>query len=290
MKIFLLLLMLIPILAHAEESEKPSADIKSIYDRLHSSRFSLLPHRETFLLPFVYNTRPHEGLYDELKSADPDGRGDYYRKSEAEFQISFAVPVIRKLNKQQWDVLVAYTHHSWWQVYNSGWSKPFRETNYMPEVFSRFVFGKNKRIGPVELFAVDVGYVHESNGQARLLSRSWDRIFFRGMFQARGLNLILSGWSRLSDSSKTDDNPDIYDYRGLGEIELFQKIGKHTLGLKSPLFAHHDSYDFRYYYPLRTGLKWFVSYRVGYGHSLIEYDKRTERIGVGVTLENFFNN
>lgn len=38
---------------------------------------------------------------------------------------------------------------------------------------------------------------------------------------------------------------------------------------------------------MQTGLRWYLSYQSGYGHSLIEYDRQTQRVGVEITLEHF---
>ncbi len=262
---------------------------KDDYDKLHSSPFALLPHRETFILPYVHNWRTHEDLYAGAKELDPDSRnGDFYKSSEAEFQVSFAIPLIRELNDRDWDVMVAYTHHAWWQVYNSEWSRPFRETNYMPELFSRYIYSTPKKIFGLNLFALDVGYIHQSNGQIQLLSRSWDRIFVRTMFKHQEFSVLLTGWYRIRERRDQDDNPGIYNFRGLGDLEVYKKFNKHTLHFKMPILAHHDSYDFKYSYPIQEGLRWYLSYQTGFGHSMIEYDKRVQRLGAGIVLDNFF--
>jgi len=54
-----------------------------------------------------------------------------------------------------------------------------------------------------------------------------------------------------------------------------------------PLLAKYLSHDIKYSYPMQKGLRWYVSYQSGYGHSLIEYDRRTQRLGIGFVLEHF---
>lgn len=70
--------------------------------------------------------------------------------------------------------------------------------------------------------------------------------------------MTLEAWFRLPENS----NEDIQRYRG---VELM------------------------YSYPWREHLRWFITGRKGYGHSLIEYNERTERIGVSITLENLMD-
>lgn len=99
--------------------------------------------------------------------------------------------------------------------------------------------------------------------------------------------MILTGWYRIPEKGDQDDNPDIYNFMGVGELELIKDFGKHKLHYKTPLFANHPSHDLKYSYPIQKGLKWYLSYQSGYGHSLIEYDRQTQRLGIGFALDNF---
>lgn len=262
---------------------------KKDYKKLRKLKYSLLPHRNTYLLPFVYNWMPNESIYQEAKNIEPANKNKrFYKDTEAEFQISFAIPLVKDINKRDWDIMLAYTHHSWWQVYNSAWSRPFRETNYMPELFTRYVYNEPKRILGLPLEAIDFGYIHQSNGQIQVLSRSWDRIFARTYFKIKDFTILLTGWFRLPEKRDQDDNPDIYNYMGVGDFEILKRVGLHHFHLKTPILSHHLSLDIKYSYPLQENLRWYLSYQSGYGHSLIEYDQYTQRAGVGFTLENIF--
>ena len=273
--------------AHGQIKDTIS-DRKNEYANLHRSRFALLPHRNSYLLPFVYNWMPHEDIYKEVKLVDKVNHdSDFYKKNEAEFQFSFTFPIVRNLNDRKWDIMVAYTHHAWWQVYNSDWSRPFRETNYTPEVFSRYVYNEHKKIFGLELLALDAGYMHQSNGQIQALSRSWDRLFVRSVFNHEDFTAMVSVWYRLPERKDRDENHDIYNYMGIGDLELIKDIGVHKLHYKIPIFAHHVSHDLKYSYPIEKGLRWYLSFQSGYGHSLIEYNRQTQRLGIGVALENF---
>lgn len=186
--------------------------------------------------------------------------------------------------------MFAYTHRAWWQLYNASWSKPFRETNYTPELFARHLDHHPWQIFGFDLVAYDIGYMHESNGQIQILSRSWDRVFARTYFRhaTASMFLVLSGWIRLPEESEKDDNTTIQKYMGVGEAELYQRLGSHSLSVKVPL-AQYPGVELKYSYPWTNGLRWFVNYRFGYGHSLIEYDREVQRLGVGITLENFLD-
>jgi phospholipase A1 len=256
------------------------------YEKIRSSSFGLLPHRQMYLMPYSYNWMPHNDLYESLSQNTQENKGDMYRNAEAEFQISFAISIVKDIAKKDWDIMGAYTHNSYWQVYNSGWSRPFRETNYMPELFSRYLYKHPKEFFGINLHGIDAGYVHQSNGQVHEISRSWDRFFVRGLFEFKGLYAQVSLWNRIPEKRELDDNRDILDYMGYGEIELTKKFEKHTFHIKTPLLVKYLGYDIKYSHPLNEGIRWFINFRSGYGHSLIEYNRQTQRLGAGVMLDN----
>lgn len=260
----------------------------SAYDKLLNNRYSLFTHERTYILPFSYNATPHNEIYSGLLGLEEQQKGvPFYGNTEAEFQISFFIPIYRHIADSKWDLLVAYTHHAWWQVYNSSWSRPFRETNYKPEIFFRKVNHEPTTISIFNVVAYDVGYVHQSNGQIQVVSRSWDRVFGRTYLVSPSFSLSLEAWIRLPEKDD-DDNTDILTYMGLGEATLHKSFGNHTIEAKVP-FAAKPGLEFQYSYPWHDHLRWFVSASTGFGHSLIEYNKESQRIGVGITVETFMD-
>ena len=276
-------------LSFAQDNLAPEDDLTKSYKELLDTRYALLPHKPTFILPFVYNELPHESIYSDLKTEENKDKGDIYKNEEFEFQFSFLFPFFRNLDESNFDLNFAYTHHAWWQVYNSAWSRPFRETNYSPELFVRYVDPGSRKYWGIEVPGYDFGYVHQSNGQSQLLSRSWNRLFVRTVLEGSEIMALITGWYRLPEEIETDDNPDIYDYMGYGELELVKNINKHSFRYKTPLFAKHASTDLKYSYPWTDRLRWFVSLQFGYAHSMIEYDRPTQRYGVGIVIDNLWN-
>jgi phospholipase A1/A2 len=263
-------------------------DLKFEYNQLLNSRYSLFPHKGTYLLPVAMNTMTHESLYSGMKSKEVK-REKYYKSTEAEFQISFLIPILRSKDYTGWDFLFAYTHHSWWQVYNKDWSKQFRETNYMPELFARKLLLTKIPGSKYRIATLDFGYAHQSNGQIQMLSRSWDRIFARTSILHDDFLINLALWYRLPEKKGEDENPGIYETMGIGEIEFIKSIGSHTLSIKTPLTTQHFSSEIRYSYPWRDRLRWFFRFQGGYGHSLIEHDRPVQRFAVGIILEEFYD-
>lgn len=268
------------------DETKPVPEVQ-MYEKQVEHKYSLFAHRRTYIAPISYVDRPSQDIYTGVTALQANTKEAYYQNLESEFQISFFVPVVRKLAYSDWDLNVAYTHHSWWQVYNSEWSKPFRETNYTPEVFFRYLQKSEIKIFGLKLLGYDVGYMHQSNGQIQLLSRSWDRIYARGTLSGGDFLVTLAAWARMPELGR-DDNPEILKYMGLGEI-LFQKnFEEHSIEVEMAV-AEFSNIEISYSYPWKDGFRWFASYRGGTSHSLIEFDRASSRIALGVTLDNFFD-
>lgn len=272
-----------------KESETAAAPLDfEEYDSWLDTQFSLLSHKGTFISPFSYNFKPDESLYTQSK-AITGNTATFYEKPEAELQVSFMIPAYRKIFGDDWDLMFAYTHHAWWQLYNAAWSKPFRETNYTPELFVRRLDRNPWRQFNIDLLAYDFGYVHQSNGQIQILSRSWDRVFTRGYFRvSKRFFVILSAWIRLPEDSEQDDNTDILKYMGWGDMEMYYRDGKNSYHLRAP-FSARPGVEIKYSRTWTNNLRWYASYRTGYGHSLIEYDREIQRFSIGIALDSFLD-
>lgn len=238
-------------------------------------------------MPLSYIWNPDQDLYKSITSTQPS-KGNFYSYQEAEFQLSFLIPVYKQPFGFLGNLNAAYTHHSWWQVYNSKWSKPFRETNYTPELFYRKIVGSKKTFLGLAPIAYDIGYVHESNGQIQSLSRSWDRVFFRTLFTSSSVSCIVSLWGRLPENPNDDDNRDIVSFKGFGDLEVKKVLTNVTFEVKIP-FARKPGVDLSVSFPWEEHYRLFISGRTGYGHSMIEYDRDSSRLGIGITLDSFLN-
>lgn len=72
------------------------------------------------------------------------------------------------------DLWVGFTQVAHWQLYNSDLSRPFRETNYEPEVI--FTYPLRFSTGDFKMKMIGLSLNHQSNGKEELNSRSWNRI------------------------------------------------------------------------------------------------------------------
>lgn len=202
--------------------------------------------------------------------------------TEVKFQLSLKSKLLDNLIGDNGDIWAGYTQESHWQAYNSD-SAPFRETNYMPEVF--MVWRTGIDLGPLRWQFVNLGLIHQSNGRGRDLSRSWNR--FYAMFGLEGPNtdVYIRPWIRVLEESD-DDNPDIEDYLGYGDLRIVHRLGQHDLNL----MGRHNpaegkgALELGWHWPLIGDVKGYARVFSGYGESLIDYNHKQTTVGIGASI------
>ena len=186
-----------------EQDSQPAV----VIDRLEQDRkqalqpFTLMAHKPNYFLAAAYNSKGYKPELFREQYRDPSYELD---DTEAQFQISLKAPLwVDLLNKV--DIYAAYTNRSFWQVYNSELSSPFRETNHEPEVWAQF--SPSWKVLGFSNLANSIGVVHQSNGQGGVLSRSWNRIYANFVFAKGNFAFGLKPWIRISEDASNDDNP-----------------------------------------------------------------------------------
>jgi phospholipase A1 len=133
--------------------------------------FALWPYRPCFFLPLAYNSSPNE---DTNLDFDPKAKAQY---NEVKFQLSFKFKIWRDIVRSSAindiiekstgirgvDIWVAYTQQSFWQLYNSGFSAPFRDTNYEPELLFNFRMQREiPGLMGTKLQFINLGFNHQT--------------------------------------------------------------------------------------------------------------------------------
>lgn len=246
-----------------ELSEAGSAnETNPVKDTLMQMGKGMSLHRQNYLLPLTWGSND-----SKLKDA------------ELKFQISL------KQQLFETNFYIAYTQKSFWRVLDDADSRPFRETNYNPEIFYRLLPEKN----PLGNWGADVGYEHESNGSRELTSRSWDRLYIAPYYEYKKFRADLKLWYRIEEDADKDDNPDIQDYLGYGEMKLWYEWQDHqmlTLIGRLNTGTGRGSMQIDYSRPsFSKNTFFFAQLWTGYGESLIDYNNSITAFGVGIMFK-----
>ncbi|MFD0738354.1 phospholipase A [Lysobacter koreensis] len=250
--------------------------------------FNFRAYKPVYLLPAFWSSDPNEQPASSNPAVPPVAQS--LSDVEAKFQLSFKTKAVENLFGDNGDIWMGYTQSSRWQVYNGDQSRPFRETNYEPEVL--LVFRNNYRLGGWNGRMLGVGINHQSNGRADPASRSWNRVIANIGLDREDWSLMLRPWYRISDGNE-DENPDIEDYVGRGDMTLVHRRGGHEFAL----LARHSlrggersrgAVQFDWGFPIHNTLRGHVQVFDGYGESLIDYDHRATYVGLGISLLEWY--
>lgn len=255
--------------------------------------FVVRTYLPNFLLPMHFSTNINRSPSSPTQPVSAGGSS--YRSVEAKLQISLRAKIAEDLFLPGADLWFAYTQRSLWQIWDQKDSAPFRSTDYQPEAI--YVIPVPARIGELpfgwHLRMLQLGLAHQSNGQSDPLSRSWNRVYTGAGLEHGDLGVNLRVNQRLSEPSN-DNNPDLVDYVGRGELAMNWFPGLSTLGLTwRSNFTRLDrgSLQLDLTHPVFTdkpaGLRWYVQLFSGYGETLLDYNRRQSRIGLGLSLFQF---
>lgn len=272
-------------------SKEPTSMLQkrlSADQNLLDNRFSITQFKRNYFLPFTYITEPNPLGNEDLTSDNIDNK-------EAKFQLSVKLPLYNPEETLE-GLYFGFTLTSFWQLYNSEVSKPFRETNYEPEVF--YQWSTDLALFGIDFNTLQLGFNHMSNGQSGESSRSWNRIVLSSLFSDADNVYFIRTWYRIPEDTKAtiddptgDDNPNIESYYGRLELGYstrynnfqFYLVTRNNLSFND----NRGSVEFSVSYPLSERYEVMVQYFNGYGDSLIDYNNRETRIGMGVQLSVF---
>ena len=224
-----------------------------------------------------------------------------YGQVETRIQLSVRTKIATGLLTQGHERLrdslwFGYTQQSYWQLFNGELSRPFRTTDHEPEI--TYIYPSEADLpGGWRLRYSGISLVHQSNGQALPLSRSWNRtVLMAGMEKGRNLRVMGRLWQRLPESGADDDNPEISDTIGRAELAGFWDVNPfNTLGLTvrhSLTSTANGSYRLEWLKSFgdtdprssRNGLRFHTQLFSGFGDSLVDYNRRRTVLSVGLSL------
>ena len=268
--------------------------LSQMYDLDANDPYGILTVREhnpMYLMPVWYNSSPNYAPSSPTRGAALQERFSDQKRIETKMQVSFKSKIAEDLFKSRADLWFGYTQKSDWQIYNQGRrSAPFRNTDYEPEIFitqpvkAQLPWGGRLRM-------LGVGFAHQSNGQSRPESRSWNKVYAMAGMEWDKLTVIPRVWMRLFDSSGEDnDNPDLTKYLGYGDVKLQYRLNdKHNFSttLRYNPKSGYGAAEAAYTFPIKGKLQGVVRGFHGYGESLIDYNHKQSGIGFGLMFNGW---
>lgn len=207
-------------------------------------------------------------------------------------------------NASRHAVHFAFTVKSLWDLYQR--SSPFAETNYDPEVFYTFFHHEGRYDPPpgCGFFYQRLGFEHESNGELVQRSRAWNRVYVESRFACTTAGKLFATASLKvwAPPFGAEDNPGIVSHLGYGELALRagsegrrNRWGDMDLGavLRKGMSGGFDQGSLelvgRWRPPYSDFWRFtpyvFLQLFVGYGETLLAYDRflTTFRVGLGLS-------
>jgi phospholipase A1 len=126
--------------------------------------------------------------------------------------------------------------------------------------------------------------VHQSNGQTSTLSRSWNRVYAQVGLERAGWTVLGRVWKRINEAAADDDNRDIVDYMGRGDVIVTYRSNGNDYSalLRRNFSTERGAVQLSWAFPLAGHIKGYVHAFSGYGQSLIDYNYYQNTVGLGL--------
>ncbi|PNW26392.1 phospholipase A [Formosa algae] len=205
--------------------------------------------------------------------------------ADIKYQISFKQLISRE--PIIWDsyMYLTYTQKAFWNIYE--FSSPFQEINFNPTIgLSKVIYDDTDHAKGIASLMLN----HESNGRDSTASRSWNRLSLKyATTLSHKTTASLEVWAPFGYQ---DDNSDLLEYVGLGEMRITHEFMPNKLSLEVAL-RKGLNWDWKgsvrsrlYYNPFKTKnqyimLEWYA----GYAESLIAYEKFSSMVRLGFVIK-----
>ncbi|MCO8073689.1 phospholipase A [Acinetobacter lwoffii] len=281
---------------YASEGSKLTPNLSLLDSRWELSPESKLgtwnirSYQPVYLMPGFWTSNKNE-LPESENPENTVKEDQNLTSTEAKFQLSLKTKAVENILGDNGDLWLGYTQSSRWQVYNSEESRPFRETNYEPE--ASLIFRTNYDLLGLNWRMLGLTINHQSNGRSDPLSRSWNRVMLNLGFEKDNFALMVRPWYRFEEKREDDNNPEIKNYIGRGDMTAFYRYKEHdfSLMLRHTLKGgdeNRGAVQFDWSFPISGRLRGQFQLFDGYGESLIDYNHRATYVGLGVSLMNWF--
>lgn len=232
---------------------------------------------------------PPFGIYKDnfFITGVPLNQGITNNTADAMFQISIRHRLTKSILPFGTFAYLTYTQKSFWNIYAE--SSPFRDTNYNPGVgLAKVILHKNKLLG-----VAFIQIKHESNGREKEESRSWNYLSLAAKYYINPqFNISGEFWIPYVDG---DNNKDLLDYKGLGQINVSLTDARKKWWLEMQLnqrkgFGNINTIASIAFKVSKSSNQYlFLRFQDGYGDSLLDYNKYSMNVRIGMCIKPDFH-
>lgn len=231
----------------------------------------------------LYNKQSNFGMYKDnyFITGVPINKAINSQTADAKFQISIRQRLFNRVMPFNTQLLLTYTQKSFWDIYDD--SAPFADNNYNPGLLlMRPIIDKNHLKGMLAL-----SVEHESNGKDKLESRSWNYFTLSGIYF---FNVHFYAQAKVWYGWVGEDNSDLFDYRGYGFLALNYRNKNDRIAaslILNPInnFSVNTQLEVSYKINKRANQFLFLQWSQGYGESLLDYNKYTSMVRMGICIK-----
>lgn len=206
--------------------------------------------------------------------------------ADAMFQISIRHRLTKSILPFGTFAYLTYTQKSFWNIYAE--SSPFRDTNYNPGIgLAKVILHKNRLLG-----VAFIQIKHESNGREKEESRSWNYLSLAAKYYINPqFNISGEFWLPYVDG---DNNKDLLDYKGLGQINVSLTDARQKWWLEMQLnqrkgFGNINTIASIAFKVSKSSNQYlFLRFQDGYGDSLLDYNKYSMNVRIGMCIKPDF--
>lgn len=245
--------------------------------------FLITTYKPVYVLPFRFSSHRREAPFVVSVEDVPTEKQLELDNVEATLQLSLKTKVAQRIFGEG-ALWIGYTQKSYWQVYNAEFSRPFRETNYEPEMI--FNYPVNFNFLGLKTKMLGVGFNHQSNGrEGKQFSRSWNRFIIHAGFEDKQWSLFVRTWI----GAEINENKDIKNYMGRGDVTFNYRLNKHLFTLHGQHSLrtgsnNHGNIELDWAFPLHGNLTGYFQFSHGYGDAMIDYNQIHTIGGIGVVF------
>jgi phospholipase A1 len=243
------------------------------------------------ILEFI-DRQPSFGMYRDnyFISGIPFNEEITKYTADAKFQISIRQRWMKTILPGNAFLMLTYTQKSFWNVYTK--SSPFKDSNYNPGlILVKPMIYRNHLYG-IASFAFE----HESNGKDSFDSRGWNYFalshvyFFNANFSIQ--TKIWAGWlDRGDDDLEGGGNTDLYKYRGYGLLAYNYRSSNDKFGAsviinpRNKFGRFNTQIELNFKVSEKANQYFFIQWYNGYGESLLDYNKYTSMLRMGICIK-----